>query len=137
VPGTHMALLLIDLDHFKRINDAHGHLAGDEVLRAVAMEVTQIAAPCDLPCRLGGDEFALLAQISDPGLIEALSRRVVEAVRKLGFLQPLESLDLTVSVGAALCADNTDWSVWYSQADIALYRAKGRGGDSWNVHAEL
>jgi diguanylate cyclase (GGDEF)-like protein len=131
LPGMRLGLLLIDLDEFKRINDAHGHLAGDEALRAVAAEVSAIAAPCDLPCRLGGDEFALLAQVADRAELEMRAQRVVEAVRTLRFGAPLEALTMSVSVGANLCDDGGEWSLWYSQADAALYRAKGEGGNVW------
>jgi len=136
VEGTQLGLLLIDFDHFKRINDAHGHLAGDEVLRAVASEVTQLAAPCDLPCRLGGDEFALIVQIGDPAELQTLAARVVEAMHAIGFPPPLDTLTVSVSVGASLCAENADWSVWYHQADTALYQAKAAGGNSWSIHAQ-
>jgi diguanylate cyclase (GGDEF)-like protein len=135
VAGTELALLLIDLDNFKRINDEHGHLAGDEVLRAVAEEVSRVAHPCDLPARLGGDEFALLAQLADPGDAAALAAKIVESVSELRFAAPLESLRVTVSVGVSHCSDEADWSSWYSQADAALYRAKGDGGGTWTLHA--
>jgi diguanylate cyclase (GGDEF)-like protein len=134
VAGTHLALVLIDLDHFKRINDEFGHLVGDDVLRAVAAEVTSVAAPYDLPCRLGGDEFALITQLNDPGDLEALAARIVTGVRALRFASPLESLTITVSVGASLCDEEAEWSVWYSDADAALYRAKGDGSNTWHVH---
>ncbi len=134
VDGTHLALVLIDLDHFKRINDEFGHLAGDHVLRAVAAEVTSVAAPYDLPCRLGGDEFALLTQLNDPGDLEALAARIVTGVRALRFDAPLEAFTVTVSIGACLCAQEAEWSIWYSDADAALYRAKGDGNNTWHIH---
>ena len=133
--GTELSLLLIDLDNFKRINDEYGHLAGDEVLRAVAGEVSSVAHPCDLPARLGGDEFALLAQLSDNGEVAALAARIVEAISELRFGSPLEMLKVSVSVGVSHCSENADWSNWYSQADAALYRAKGEGGGTWSLHA--
>ncbi len=135
IAGTHLVLLLVDLDHFKHINDHNGHLIGDDVLRAVANEVSQLAASCDLACRLGGDEFALLAQIDDASGLEALAARIVTAVRALRFNAVDDALAITVSVGASLCADDADWAVWYSQADAALYRAKGDGSNTWCVHA--
>ncbi len=135
VAGTELSLLLIDLDNFKLINDAYGHLAGDEVLRAVAEEVSRVAHPWDLPARLGGDEFALLAQLTDPGDVAALAARMVETISELRFSSPLENLNITVSVGVSRCTDDSDWSTWYSQADAALYRAKGEGGSTWSLHA--
>ena len=135
VAGTELSLLLIDLDNFKRINDEYGHLAGDEVLRAVADEVCSVAQPCDLPARLGGDEFALLAQLSDPADAATLAARIVEAISELRFASPLTMLNVTVSIGVSNCSENADWSKWYSQADAALYRAKGEGGGTWSLHA--
>jgi diguanylate cyclase (GGDEF)-like protein len=135
VAGTDLSLLLIDLDNFKLINDEYGHLAGDLVLSAVAEEVSRVAQPCDLPARLGGDEFALLAQLADPGDVAALAARLVETIGELRFSAPLEALRVTVSVGVSRCGDDADWSTWYSQADAALYRAKGEGGSTWSLHA--
>ncbi len=134
VEGTVLALLLIDLDQFKAINDQCGHLVGDEVLRAVADEVSRVAAACDLPCRLGGDEFALLAQVADAADLQARAQQIVAAVRalRLPALQP--ALSIAVSVGGSLCADDADWSVWYSLADDSLYRAKGDGGNNWHIY---
>ncbi|MDR3387117.1 MAG: GGDEF domain-containing protein [Rudaea sp.] len=134
VEDTQLGLLLIDLDHFKGINDQHGHLVGDEVLRAVADEVSRVAAACDLPCRLGGDEFALLAQVADVEDLRARAEKIVAAVRALHVPASQPPPAIAVSIGGSLCADDADWSVWYSLADDALYRAKGDGGDNWHFY---
>jgi diguanylate cyclase (GGDEF)-like protein len=133
VAGTHLGLLLIDLDHFKKINDDFGHMPGDRVLCAIASEVNAVAAPCDVACRIGGDEFALLVQLGEQGELEALAARIVSGIRALRFPAPLEQLSAAVSIGAILCDERTDWAEWYSAADAALYRAKAAGGNSWNV----
>ena len=132
-PGRRMGLLLIDLDNFKRINDQCGHLVGDEVLRAVADEVSGAAAAGDLACRLGGDEFALLAQVLGVADLEARAQRIAAAIR--GVRSPVSNhgLTVTVSIGGSVCADEADWSAWYSLADEALYRAKGEGNDTWHI----
>lgn len=126
------ALLLIDLDHFKGINDRSGHLAGDSALRAVAEEVRRLSGPMELPCRLGGDEFALVLQVSDPGDLANRALSLMAAVRSLR-LPSLREHRLTVSVGGAFCLDPGGWSAWYSHADRALYEAKLRGGDHWRL----
>lgn len=131
VNGLQLGVILIDLDRFKQINDHFGHLVGDEVLRVVASEVANAAAPCDLPCRIGGDEFALIAQIADIQALEARADRIVSGIRALRFPAPHERLSVSVSVGASMCSDGTGWSTWYSEADSALYHAKGEGGDNW------
>jgi diguanylate cyclase len=130
-PGSHLALLLFDLDGFKAINDRCGHQAGDEVLRVVAAEISAIAGPDDLLCRLGGDEFALLVHVLHGEELELLSARIVNAIRVLP--PPGDGARLTVSVGASLCRPDADWSSWYRDADRALYRAKEAGGDGWRL----
>ncbi len=126
-------LLLVDIDRFKQINDHTGHLVGDEVLRAIAAEVQDAANATDLPCRLGGDEFALLTQVRDHRELADRALRIAEGVRQLRFGDGAEDLRVTVSVGGSLCHDNAGWSVWYSEADCALYHVKGSGGDGAHV----
>jgi diguanylate cyclase len=136
LPGTVLGLLLVDLDRFKQINDHCGHLVGDQVLRAIAEEVQNAASPCDLPCRLGGDEFALLMQVTGIEELRARATQIISAVRTLRFPgcgTDEEPLSVAVSVGGSLCAAAADWAVWYSDADCALYEAKGIGGDGYRV----
>jgi diguanylate cyclase (GGDEF)-like protein len=130
--GTRLALLLIDLDHFKQINDRCGHLVGDQVLRAVAEEVQDAALPCDLPCRLGGDEFALVTQVTGLDELQTRARQILAGVR--GLRLPGCS-ELSVSIGGTLCPDGSEWASWYSHADVALYEVKAAGGDDWRVLA--
>jgi diguanylate cyclase (GGDEF)-like protein len=127
-----LALLLVDIDHFKLINDRSGHLAGDSALRAVAEEVRRMAGPMELPCRLGGDEFALVLRVSDDGELANRALGLMSAVRSLR-LPSLREHRLSVSIGGAFCADPGGWSSWYSQADRALYDAKRQGGDHWRL----
>ena len=129
----HIGLLLIDIDHFKQINDQYGHLVGDEVLRAIGAEIQDAAGVTDLPCRLGGDEFALLTQVQDQHELTERALRIAEGVRQLRFPQTAAQLVVSVSVGGGLCRDDGEWSVWYSEADCALYHVKGSGGDGAHV----
>jgi diguanylate cyclase (GGDEF)-like protein len=133
LPGTVLGLLLVDLDRFKQINDRCGHLVGDQVLRAIAEEVQNAASTADVPCRLGGDEFALLMQVTGEEELRARATQIISAVRSLRFAGCNEGLSVTVSIGGSLCADGNDWAVWYSDTDAALYDAKGRGGDGYQV----
>lgn len=130
--GHRLALLLIDIDHFKKINDRSGHLAGDSALRAIAEEVRRMAGPLELPCRLGGDEFALVLRVADRGELANRALGLLAAVRSLR-LPSLGESRLSVSVGGAFCADPGGWAAWYSQADKALYAAKRQGGDAWRL----
>jgi diguanylate cyclase (GGDEF)-like protein len=130
--GKRLALLLIDIDRFKRLNDSSGHLAGDTALRAVADEVRRMAGPLELPCRLGGDEFALVLRVADEGDLANRALGLLSAVRALR-LPSLREQHLTVSVGGVFCDDPGGWSSWYSEGDRALYDAKSRGGDRWRL----
>jgi len=132
-PDAQLGLLLIDLDNFKLINDQCGHLVGDEVLRAVADEVARVAASGDMACRIGGDEFALLARVDDAADLEARAEHIVLAVRALRVPLMNRTASVTVSIGGGLCAAQAEWSAWYSQADEALYRAKGDGSNTWHI----
>ena len=132
-PGTQLGLLLIDLDNFKHINDQCGHLVGDEVLRAVAEEVARVAASGDMACRIGGDEFALLARVDNAADLEARAEHIVLGVRALRVPLMGRDVNVTVSIGGGLCADDAVWSSWYSLADEALYRAKGNGSNTWHI----
>ncbi len=126
-----LGLLLIDLDHFKQINDRYGHLMGDRVLKAVAQEVQNASLPTDLPCRLGGDEFALLLQLESAEELEARASLISRSVRALRFPLGTDFLSVSVSVGACLCPRDGAWSSWYAGADTALYQVKGLGGDGF------
>ncbi|TLY53287.1 MAG: GGDEF domain-containing protein [Gammaproteobacteria bacterium] len=130
-----MALFLIDLDRFKRINDQFGHLLGDRVLCVVADELRANMGEGDLCCRLGGDEFALLVQLSHRDELDARAARIVGTMRGHRLPEPHHALQLSVSVGASLCDTGANWSTWYSDADRALYAAKSEGGDGWRLSA--
>ena len=136
LPGTVLALLLVDLDRFKQINDRCGHLVGDQVLRAIAEEVQNAASSVDVPCRLGGDEFALLMQVTGEEELRARATQIIGSVRALRFPGAKDRLSVSVSIGGSMCGEQSDWAVWYSDADAALYEAKGRGGDGYHVASQ-
>jgi diguanylate cyclase (GGDEF)-like protein len=127
---TELALALIDLDHFKPINDDHGHLAGDRVLRAVCERVQRVLRRTDVFGRYGGDEFMVV--LPETGRREAaeIARRMCEAISS----QPIDcgetSLRVTASIGVAT-ADGPvqDREELIKRADRALFRAKSAGGD--------
>ena len=122
------ALLMIDLDYFKRVNDTYGHSTGDKVLQQFAQIIRQASRTIDLPARLGGEEFAILlpgaSQIDAMAMAERLRQQVAET-----FI-PHEkgAVRITISIGAAaLSADDRDGDAVLSHADTALYEAKDAG----------
>ena len=130
--GTDFALVLVDLDRFKPINDAYGHDAGDVVLKAVGSRLYQATRKVDLVARLGGDEFAvLLTQPGDAETVAAVCERMMAT-----FAQPIPyrdlSLEVGASVGVARCPqDAQDAIALYKAADVALYAAKEAGRGAW------
>ncbi len=137
--GARIAVLCIDLDDFKEVNDAFGHAAGDEVLRTVTLRLRELVRHGDQIARLGGDEFAVLQDgVSGPADVARLAQRIVERLA-----EPHEIASRKVvcgaSVGAAVFgSDASTVSDLLHKADLALYRAKseGRGGFSF-YDAEL
>jgi len=128
-PEASHAALLVDVDNFKRINDAHGHHVGDAVLQALARALEECARPGDVTARLGGDEFLLFARGSDHAGAEEIARALLAAVR--GAEAPV-TFTVSVGFGAAIAVPG-GFDVLYRQADAALYRAKNGGRNRYAV----
>ncbi len=122
-----VALLWIDIDHFKRINDTHGHAVGDDVLVFFADVLRKHTREADMVARLGGEEFAVLAL--DTTDLSALAERFRRALSESLLAQPAR-VSFTVSIGATLFhPDDAEIDVAFHRADLALYRAKEAGRD--------
>jgi diguanylate cyclase (GGDEF)-like protein len=122
-----LAVLCLDLDHFKHINDTLGHPTGDALLKKVAERLNASVHATDLVARLGGDEFAVIQTGGTPRTATELASRILEA-----FNEPYEvsghNLPVGVSIGIAMApADGTDPDALFKNADLALYLAKGEG----------
>jgi diguanylate cyclase (GGDEF)-like protein len=126
-PDRRLALLVLDLDRFKHVNDALGHQVGDQLLVAVARRLEKVHADGGIVARLGGDEFAILARVSGCTDAHAVGERVTEALSEPATLDGLR-LDVTASVGIALLRDHgEDFPTLMRHADVAMYEAKKRG----------
>lgn len=134
-----LALLYIDLDGFKAINDTHGHGVGDLVLIEVAHRLKQAVRSSDIVARLGGDEFVvILPHINDQAGAGQLANKLVALLEQVYMLEGNSYTGIAASVGMALfphTANSADSLL--EQADQAMYRAKQQGGSRWCVLAEF
>ena len=123
--GEPVAVLVADLDHFKLVNDNHGHATGDTVLQEVAYRLRTELRAYDLAYRLGGEEFVILLLGGTPAAANATAEQLREAV----VAEPVVGLDITVSIGVASSAAGTPfvWDEVFARADAALYQAKAGG----------
>ena len=131
--GGH-ALLLVDCDDFKVVNDRHGHMAGDRVLQNVANILESVAGSNGCACRLGGDEFALIVRAEDQAELERVASFILGTARTLLEMQSSPPAICTLSLGGTWVDAGTDWHAWYTSADEALYRAKREGGGRVHWH---
>jgi diguanylate cyclase len=128
--GEGFALLFVDLDNFRGVNDTLGHDAGDQLLRSIAARLGEVGLPTDIVCRLGGDEFAvILTALGSDAPIERRTDQLIQAARTA---VPLQGCDVSVSasVGIALYPQaGTDAATLLRNADAAMYQAKANGKD--------
>lgn len=129
-PGP-VALLMVDVDQFKTVNDTFGHLNGDAVLQQVARCVTGCVRAGDLVARLGGDELAVLLPDCSPEALVDIADRLVNAVREAKVANG--KIRFSVSVGGAVLDGSTNLAQGIEQADKALYCSKRNGKDNWTI----
>src|SRR5690606_26359560 len=130
--SSQLAVLFVDLDRFKLINDTLGHEIGDGLLRLVAQRCQQAVRETDTVARQGGDEFVVvLPNLNDPQDAGMIARKILAAITQPCHLGPHE-LTLTCSIGIAVSpADGTSGSILLRNADAAMYRAKGDGRNGY------
>ncbi len=130
--GEHCALLCLDLDGFKAVNDSYGHPAGDALLRQVTARLQRLVRAGDSVARLGGDEFLIVAPGMQPAACEAFAARMIREISAPYRVDGVPDLHIGVSVGLA-CApeDGVAMEALHAQADAALYEAKQSGKGGW------
>jgi len=135
--GVHSAMLIIDLDNFKQVNDRYGHLFGDAVLTKVAQEIKKLFRNQDIVSRIGGDEFLVLMRgISDRNLLENRCQRLLSSFRTI-FQNQKQKLPLSCSIGVALSPEQgRTYYELFNKADQALYWAKAKGKNSFVFYNE-
>ena len=130
------ALMLIDLDRFKDVNDSLGHPAGDQVLEVVARRLQHCVREGDLVARIGGDEFAILLQSQEIRFIAEVGQRIIVAIDK-GCVVEGRTVPISASIGIAIWPfHGSDESGLYRNADAALYAAKTRGRNRISIFGE-
>ena len=127
------ALLLVDLDELKQINDTLGHNRGDLILQKVAERLRYSVRGGDVVCRLGGDEFGIVADgVDGPGTVEDMAERIIEEIRKPFSVEDIP-VDLSVSIGIGIYPEDAESAEnLYKYSDEALYRAKNGGRGRWS-----
>jgi diguanylate cyclase (GGDEF)-like protein len=132
--GTPLTISMLDIDHFKQINDTHGHAAGDEILRNLAGELRQQIRHPDTIGRYGGEEFLIVLPHSTVQAATEQAQRLCEQVRLLSIPVGDQTISVTVSLGIAQYrVQKEDWQTLLSRVDRALYQAKQNGRDQWFI----
>jgi two-component system, cell cycle response regulator len=128
--GNPALLLMLDIDHFKKVNDNYGHLAGDQVLQQVARCVAACVRPQDTVARFGGEEFAIVLPDCQVSFGETVAERIRQSVELLSIpTSPVQSLKVTISIGGAFAPVwvRSTTEIWIERADTQLYLAKTGG----------
>jgi diguanylate cyclase (GGDEF)-like protein len=134
--GAPLALLLVDVDHFKRVNDSYGHLIGDEVLRALAAELRQQVRESDVVGRFGGEEFTVLLPRTDAAGACRIAERLRSSAGGLSISAADARINVTVSIGVSVLGHHgNDLFELLAAADLALYRAKDAGRNQVQLYS--
>jgi diguanylate cyclase (GGDEF)-like protein/PAS domain S-box-containing protein len=131
--GGRGALILIDLDHFKDVNDQFGHKSGDDLLKTVAAALKERVRETDVLARLGGDEFGIILPRADESQAQVVAADIVKALRRHAAMLGEALIPITASVGVALFEGDTKGEI-LACADLAMYEAKEAGGNGFALY---
>ena len=132
--GTPLSISMLDIDHFKQINDTYGHMVGDEVFRSLASELRDHIRYPDMIGRYGGEEFLIVLRHSTRNAAAEQAERLCTHVSSVMIKTGEQEIALTVSIGVAQYKiHKEDWEAFLRRADTALYRAKNNGRNQWAV----
>jgi diguanylate cyclase (GGDEF)-like protein len=124
----HLTLLLLDLDHFKKVNDTYGHQAGDLLLKRFVKNLNRILNKSDIFARIGGEEFAILLSQTDSDEAYILAEKIREEIEKDCINYGGQEICITTSIGISdNLESDTEFENIFARADIALYKAKNEG----------
>ena len=125
--GLPVSVLVVDLDHFKKVNDTHGHMAGDAVLCGATAAVQNILSPTEVFGRVGGEEFAVLCEDTDIKTARERAEAIRRAVSREPYAFEDKKLSVTVSAGVAQLTVGEEVEQLFERADAQLYAAKAAG----------
>ncbi len=126
--GRPLSLMILDIDHFKSVNDTYGHDAGDEVLKVFARRIKRVLRSADLVCRLGGEEFVVVMPETPLAIAERIAERVRSAVERERFpIDQTRAIPVTTSIGLAERGADANADALLRRADKALYASKSAG----------
>jgi diguanylate cyclase (GGDEF)-like protein len=132
-----LSCLMIDIDHFKQINDSHGHLAGDTAIQQVGKILAELTRRSDMVFRYGGEEFIILLPETDIEGASALGEKIRVVAESRIFGDGERIFNLTLSLGAAMLEEGESGNDMIARADVALYNAKEKGRNRIEIAAEI
>jgi len=130
-----LTFVIMDIDHFKKVNDQYGHLLGDDVLEILAALFKESLRKVDICCRFGGEEFVLCLPDTDQDTAFEVAERVRKQAKKLSFETDKETIHITISMGIASYKQDDSLETVLKRADEALYLAKDSGRDQTQISA--